>query len=719
MGRTLVVAEKPSVGRDYAKVLGCRQAGDGCLLGDQYVITWAIGHLVELCEPQEYDPRLKKWNRQDLPILPETMKTKVIKKTAKQFAIIKKWMQDPDIEAVICGTDSGREGELIFRYIYQQAKCRKPFYRLWVSSMTEEAILEGFAELRDGREYDRLYESARCRSEADWLVGINGSRAYTIRYGALLSIGRVQTPTLALLVSRQAEIDSFVPKDYFEVHLSLKTPHSEDSTFSAVWFELEEDQKTRTTKIWERGQAEQILQNVMAVGKAEVESVTKTKKKQLPPLLYDLTELQRDGNRKYGFSANRVLEIAQSLYERHKLVTYPRTDSRYLSSDMKETVLRAIQALDGPEFHPWIEAMPEPVFTKRIVDDSKVTDHHALIPTAKRPDLNRLSDDETKIYRLIAKRLLEVFYPPYEYEITEAILICQEERFLAKGKVVLEPGYTVLSKKEETTPGKEVDSQPLPPLQKGDIASIAEGAVETKQTKPPNPYTEATLLTAMEYAGKFVEDEELREKMGKLSLGTPATRASIIERLLQVGYIVRKNKQLLPTQKGMDLIRILPNELKSPEMTGKWERALERIYQGTMDPSRFMASISRYVQFIVSASEDPSEEKQVHFDREAPKGKGRKRKRQIGICPLCHTGQVLKNSKSDYCSNWKDGCHFTIWLNALERYGVELTDALVRDTLAGKNPQISVSLPQTGEKAKAVLTVTETGLLEFKNLKRE
>ena len=268
MARTLVIAEKPSVGRDYAKVLGCRQAGDCCLLGDRYVITWAIGHLVELCEPQEYDPRLKKWNRQDLPILPETMKTKVIKKTAKQFAIIKKWMQDPEIDAVICGTDSGREGELIFRYIYQQAKCRKPFYRLWISSMTEEAIQEGFAKLRDGREYDRLYESARCRSEADWLVGINGSRAYTLRYDALLSIGRVQTPTLALLVGRQAEIDSFVPKDYFEVHLSLEPPQPENSAFSAVWFALEKDQKTRTTKIWERGQAEQILQNAMAVGKA-------------------------------------------------------------------------------------------------------------------------------------------------------------------------------------------------------------------------------------------------------------------------------------------------------------------------------------------------------------------------------------------------------------------------------------------------------------------
>ena len=266
----------------------------------------------------------------------------------------------------------------------------------------------------------------------------------------------------------------------------------------------------------------------MAVGKAQVESVTKTKKRQLPPLLYDLTELQRDGNRKYGFSANRVLEIAQSLYERHKLITYPRTDSRYLTSDMKETVLRAIQALDGPEFHAWIEAMPEPVFTKRIIDDSKVTDHHALIPTAKRPDLNRLSDEEKKIYGLVAKRLLEVFYPAYEYEVTEVILLCQEERFLAKGKVVLDPGYTVLSKKEDTAPDKEGDPPPLPPLQKGDIASIAGGSVETKQTKPPSPYTEATLLTAMEYAGKFIEDEELRETMGKLSLGTPATRASII-----------------------------------------------------------------------------------------------------------------------------------------------------------------------------------------------
>lgn len=709
MGKILVVAEKPSVGRDYAKVLGCKEKGEGCLIGPQYVVTWAVGHLIELCEPEAYDEKFKRWNYRDLPIIPQIIQHQVIKNAKKQYGIVKKLMNSKEIDRIVCGTDSGREGELIFRYIYLMAKCKKPFDRLWVSSMTEEAITKGFQTLKNGHEYDNLYESARCRSEADWLVGINGSRAYTIRYDVLLSIGRVQTPTLAMIVKRQREIDEFVPKDYFEVKLE----HEKDRRFSSTWFKLEPDGKSRDTHIDEIGRAQQLCDMATATGKAVVKSVTKNKKKQHPPLLYDLTELQRDGNRKYGFSASKVLSLAQDLYEKHKLLTYPRTDSRYLSDDMKDTVRNTLHAINIPEFHSALMGIPQLNFTKRIIDNSKITDHHAIIPTPKKPDLSELSEDEAKIYRLVAWRLIEVFYPAYEYEMTEAVLAVEAETFLAKGKVVTQAGYTALHKE------KEDKDEELPELKKGEEVTICSGKVEKKQTKPPSPFTEATLLTAMEYAGKYIEEEALREQMDKLSLGTPATRASIIERLLNVGYIQRKGKALIPTQKGKDLISILPDQLKSPEMTGKWERALDKIYQGSMDPNRFMQSIYRYVQFIVGAA---SEEKPVQFEKEEYKKKGRKAAKQtassaFGNCPVCKTGQIYKNSKSYYCSGWRKGCKFTVWQDSLDRYGLHLSDEHMQRLLKGEQLKENMTMPQTHEQGSGELYLGQEGRLEIKNFK--
>ena len=720
MGKTLVIAEKPSVGRDYAKVLGCTGRGDGCLIGDRYVVTWAVGHLVELSPPERYDSRYKRWSYRDLPIMPERIRHEVIASSKKQYEIVKSWMNSDQITHIICGTDSGREGELIFRYIYYMAGCRKPFSRLWVSSMTEEAITQGFQSLRDGAEYDKLYQSARCRSEADWLVGINGSRAYTLRYDVLLSIGRVQTPTLALIVNRQQEIEHFVPKEYFEVRLQNQTAGAE-TTFGSVWFQTEEDGKSRNTRIDEAEKAEAIRARAEAAGEGIVTEITRSKKKTPPPLLYDLTELQRDGNRKYGYSADKVLNIAQALYEKHKLITYPRTDSRYLSEDMKTVIPGVLKAIRIPELESFLDAMPPLQFTKRIIDNKKITDHHAIIPTSKRPDLARLSEEERRIYLLVAKRLIEVFYPPYEYEVTEAVVTVEEETYLARGRVVLQPGYTVISGKAEPAKGEDGEEAPeaLPRLKKGEKVKITGGEVLRKQTQPPKPYTEATLLTAMEYAGKYIEDEALREKMGKLSLGTPATRASVIERLLHVGYITRKGKTLAPTEKGRELIRIVPPQLKSPEMTGRWERALERIYQGSMDPQRFMESIRRYVYFIVGEAGKP-QETEGRFAKERPAARAKEGKpvKGLGICPLCHKGQVLKNKKSYYCSDWRGGCRFTVWLDTLERYGVQLTDEIMRALLEKGELDAPITLPQTREKGTAKLYFTEQGRLEIKGFRQ-
>ncbi len=719
MGKILVIAEKPSVGRDYARVLKCKQKGEGCLIGDRYIVTWAVGHLVELCEPEKYDPRYKKWNYQDLPIIPDTMKLQVIKgSSSKQFTIVQKLMNSDEVDSLICGTDSGREGELIFRYIYQVAKCTKPFQRLWVSSMTDEAISKGFETLKDGKDYDLLYESAKCRSEADWLVGINSSRAYTIQYDNLLSIGRVQTPTLSMIVNRQKEIDAFIPKDYFEVRLThpkgLNDP--KDLEFTSTYFTV--NGKEKVTAVETREEADRIRDRALAAGKAVVVSSQTKPNRQLPPLLYDLTQLQRDANRRYGFSASKTLNLAQSLYEKHKLLTYPRTDSRYISDDMKPVIRETLHKMNIPEFHPYLMGLTRGlIFTKRIVDNTKITDHHAVIPTNRVPDLSKLTRDEALIYKMAAMRLIEVFYPAYEYDSTEVILQAGQDQYLAKGRVIKNLGFMALrqssGQKKSSESSEEADEKQLPLMKPGQIVPIKKAETVAKQTQPPKPFTEATLLGAMEFAGKYIEDEELKEEMDKLSLGTPATRAAIIERLIKVNYIIRKGKALYPTEKGKKLIQIVPAQLKSPEMTGKWERSLDKIYQGSMDPSRFMGSIDRYVDFIVKAAGEKNEE--VVFEKEAYKksrsGRVRTVKQPLGVCPLCG-GSILKNSKAYYCSNWKEkGCKFTVWLNSLEKEGSSLTDTMMKNMLAGKAAPVG----KTGK----LVSLTKDGKLQITGQDRQ
>ncbi len=708
MLKTLVIAEKPSVARDIAKVLGVKGKGDGCLMGEQYIISWAIGHLVTLAEPEAYDTAYKKWSFQTLPILPQNMKLEAIAKTRSQLKILHNLMHSKEVGDIICATDSGREGELIFRYIYDITKCKKPFKRLWISSMTETAIKDGFANLKDGSAYDLLYQSAKCRAEADWLVGMNASRAYTIQYHALLSIGRVQTPTLALIVQRQKEIDAFVSQDYFEVEANF-------GAYTGLWIDEKEQ-----TKIQTKQRAEEIVSNVKTKQGCIIK-IEKEEKKQLPPLLYDLTELQRECNRKFGYAAQKTLQIAQTLYEKRKMITYPRTDSRYLSEDMKQkvkqTMQRLVQTADYGTYAK--QALQTMTFQKRIVDNTKVTDHHAIIPTDTHIKTDHLTAEEKNVFDLVAGRFMAVFYPPYVYEVTKVYTKVEEERFLSKGKVVLQEGWQAVEKAFSPTPKRkktEQEEQQLPILEENQSMVVKNAKVLQKQTKPPTPYTESTLLSAMEHAGRFVEDETVKEQMKDSGLGTPATRAAIIERLLKVGYIVRKGKSLLPTEKGKNLIAVVPDALRSPETTGKWEKGLSSIAKGNMTQQRFMASIARYVQFLVEDAKN--NRKDVAFAEEAYQGK---RTKGLGKCPLCQKGSILENSKSYYCTQWKSGCKFSIWKNSLESYGVQLTDTMIKKLLKQKKiAQLQMTLPQTAEVCVAdlVLTTGKNGYLEWQNVTR-
>lgn len=704
MGRILIVAEKPSVARDIARVVGCNKKNEGFLESDKYIVSWALGHLVALCEPEDYDMSYKKWSMDNLPIMPENMKLKAIKKTSKQLTLLKKLMNGKDIDYIICATDSGREGELIFRYIYQFVKCSKPFKRLWISSMTDEAIKEGLMNLKDSKEYDNLYLSAKCRSEADWLVGINASRAYTITHKALLSVGRVQTPTLYLIVKRQYEIDNFKSTDYYEVQTDY-------GSFSGIWF----NEKYSNTHIDDIKKAEEIKTKVNKK-QAVVTLVESENKKEYPPLLYDLTELQRAANRAFGYSAKKTLDIAQNLYEKHKIITYPRTDSRYITEDMKNTVAFTFKKLVSIDVYKNdisqlnLNALN---FNKRIVDNSKVSDHHAIIPANNKPALNRLTNDEFNVYNLVVKRFTAVFYPPYEYNIKTVVAESQKESFVSKGKTDLNLGWRII----EPLKDKEEKTVIPPELKKGDCLNIVSAKVLKKKTQPPKQYTEATLLSAMENAGREIEDETLKEQMKDSGLGTPATRAAIIERLLSVGYIKRKGKSLVPEEKGKRLCMAVPEEIKSAETTGKWEKGLSSVSKGKMAPDRFMGSIKRFVMFLIDDAQ--KNKREVVFEAETPIKKHRNI--SLGKCPVCGS-KVLENSKAFYCSNWKEGCAFTVWKNILDRYGNSMDSAKMRKILKnGRAEKIKITMPQTGESGMAdlVLNKERNYIVEIQNFERD
>ncbi len=622
--KKLIVAEKPSVGRDIARVLGVRSNGDGYLYGDDYVVTWAVGHLVTLCEPGECDERYQKWRMDTLPMLPDRIPLKVIPATKKQFNTIKKLMNSAKIASVICATDSAREGELIFRYIYQMAGCTKPVERLWISSMTDAAIKQGFANLKPASEYDALYESAKCRSEADWLVGMNASRAFSLRYDAHLSVGRVQTPTLSLIVRRDREIRQFVPEEYWEVRANF-------GDYQGLWINPAPpkaqpgDKKPSETRIFDKKIAEQVRDSVKGQP-ARVSESSVDRKHYQPPQLFDLTSLQREANRKLSFSADRTLKIAQSLYETHKLITYPRTDSRYLPDDMQPKVKKVLANLPEP-YAAFVrdDRMNRDTYSRRYYDNGKISDHHAIVPTEKRANLSSLKPDEQKLYDMIVRRLIAMHYPDYVFDSARVITSVGEHRFKSTGVMPVCEGWRAVYQDDS---GDSKDP-PLPTLQVGDARKVEHVNIKSAKTKAPAAHTDASILKLMENAGQDIEDETLREKMKSSGLGTPATRAAIIERLIQVGYARRSGKSIVSTEKGQNLIDVVPDQIASAVTTGKWEKALSEMAACQDETlriaksARFMSGIRRFSEFLVtSAKEAPAS---VHFEREAQKVHTKKR----------------------------------------------------------------------------------------------
>lgn len=584
MPKCLIVAEKPSVARDIARVLGVSGRKQGYMEGKDYVISWAIGHLVTQCTPEEINPHWKRWNMYDLPMLPDNLPLKVLPQTQGQFDILKSLMHDDEVDRVICATDAGREGELIFRRIAQMAQLAKPVQRLWISSMTDEAIRQGFDSLRPSQEYDSLYESARCRADADWLVGMNGSRAFTLRCDTLLSVGRVQTPTLAILVRRRKEIEAFVPEKYAEVQADF-------GDYKGMW--IDGEGKTRIADPEKaKAIAAQVRKKNATVAKSDREI-----KRIPPPYLYDLTNLQRDANKRYGLTADQTLKAAQSLYEQHKAITYPRTDSAFLPQDMIGPVKQTLRVLP-PAYREIAELVPQEIpVTPRVFNDKKITDHHAIIPTKKPP--GNMALPEKQVYDLIVRRFVAAFLEDYCYEALRVETLCEGHTFLSLGQVPVQSGWREAIPLDEKS--KSQDNQ-LPDLAVGDERMVQGAKTLSKSTKPPSPHTEASLLSAMERAGKEIEDEAMRELMKDNGLGTPATRAAIIERLIAVGYAQRSGKALHATDKGVFLIDVVPEELSSPETTGKWERGLMSIRNGTMEPERFMGSIRRYTTFLTESA---------------------------------------------------------------------------------------------------------------------
>ena len=592
MGKSLVLAEKPSVAREIAKVLGCRQNGNGFISGDKYIITWALGHLVTLADPEVYGDKYKSWNLESLPMLPTNMQLCVIKETSKQFKIVQGLLKRADISNIIIATDSGREGELVARWILLKAGCKKPAKRLWISSQTAKAIREGFANLKPSHEYDNLYLSAKSRAEADWLVGLNVTRALTCRHNAQLSAGRVQTPTLALIVAREKEIKSFVPKDYFTIKANFEK-------FSALWMG-----NNNQSRIFNREIADNILSGI--TGKpATVTKISKQYKQKAPPAAYDLTELQRDANRKYAYSAKKTLSLMQSLYERHKIVTYPRTDSRYISDDVVSTLPDRLKSISVGNYAEMAKNLlrNRPLSTRYLVDNSKVSDHHAIIPTEENVNLSALSPEERNIFDLIVRRFLAVLSPAFEYEETKLTISIGKEHFFAKGKTVKNSGWKSAygASLTEDDHDDEIKEQLLPPIKQGDKLIIKSCTIEKGKTKPPARYNEATLLSAMENPSGQIENQELRNILQTTSgLGTPATRADIIEKLFANFYMERQGKEIIPTSKGIQIVSIVPLDLKSAELTAKWEQELALISKGKAKSDIFINKMRDYTSKLVS-----------------------------------------------------------------------------------------------------------------------
>jgi DNA topoisomerase-3 len=647
----LIVTEKPSVSMSYAKVLGVHGRQDGYLEGSGYLISWCVGHLVELAPPSAYGEQYVKWNIADLPILPQRWQYLVSASTKKQFGILKKLMHRADVESIICATDAGREGELIFRLVYEQAGCKKPVSRLWLSSMEDNAIREGFANLKPSTEYDALYQAALCRERADWMVGINCSRLFSCLYGRPLAVGRVMTPTLAMTVEREAAIAAFVPEKFYTVALELT------SGFVAL-----------SRRISEKADAEKLLAECRKEMVSTIQKITRKEKAENPPPLYDLTTLQRDANRLLGFTAQQTLNYAQSLYEK-KLITYPRTDSRFLTEDMAASLPGLMSAAAGAfDVH---EAVP--VHAEQAINNSKVSDHHALLPTASvaQADFSALPAGELSILRLITVRLLCAVGEPHRYAETTLTTICAGKEFSAKGRVVLDEGWKGIERKMlDDLLDKKKEPAALPDVQEQSECGIAGAELKEGQTSPPKHFTEDTLLHSMETASA----DSMPEDAERQGIGTPATRAAIIEKLVAKGFLERKGdkktKVLLPTDKGKALITVMPEEVQSADMTADWETKLLRVERGEMEPKTFMTEINDMISSLVNTTE-------------AVKGASALMKNKvIGICPNCGKS-VVEREKGYFCENRE--CRFVLWKdNAFfkrlgKRMDAHVADKLLRD----------------------------------------
>ncbi len=698
--KTLVIAEKPSVGRDLARVLpGPFQRGEGVLEGPQHVITWAVGHLVQLAEPDEYDDKFKRWRMADLPIVPDKFKLVVRdERSRRQMNVVKRALGRDDVELVINACDAGREGELIFAYLYEKAGSKLPVQRLWLSSMTKAAIEDAFSHLRPGSELASLEDAARSRSEADWIVGMNATRAATIRlrssFDGAVSLGRVQTPTLAILARREEEIRAFRPEPYWIV----------DASFAAVGERLYEGRyhAGAQPRVASADEASAIVAACRGI-EGTISKLEKTKRRERAPLLYDLTSLQRDANSRFGFSARRTLAAAQRLYEEHKALTYPRTSSRYLPSDMIPEI-KPIAAIvggrreyaAGAAFVTGLDMLP----LGRVVNNEKVTDHHAIIPTNAPHPVDKMSDDDVRIYDLVARRFLAVFHPEAVFENTKVETEVAGHVFRTRGKVMLVPGWRGVYGEEADAEPREGDEdegreQRLPRLEQGEAVETRDIRSEEKETKPPRRYSEGSLLGAMETAGRLVDDEELREAMKDSGIGTPATRAAIIERLLAVGYIERDARALVVTEKGLNVVRLLDgHQLTSPSLTGDWEHRLAKIETGEDSRKAFMGDIVKFAEATVATLDEKLRDVRI------PRA-------NLGPCPVCGH-DIVENRKGYSCWSREDpGCGFVIWK---AKAGKTLTAAIVRELIRTGRTERAVTgfRGRSGRSFRARLALEQT-----------
>lgn len=681
-GIRLVIAEKPSVAQSIANVLGARKRQDGYLEGNGYIVSWCVGHLVELAMPESYDEKYSRWRCDDLPILPEHWKYQVSASTRKQYAVLKELMNRPDVTELVNACDSGREGELIFRLVYNQSRCKKPFRRLWISSMEDAAIREGFAHLKSGKEYDALYEAALCRERADWIVGMNATRLFSCLYGQTLNVGRVMTPTLAMVVMRDAAIQGFREEPFYTVQICA------------------EDLKATSARFKERTDAEKLAHICRNEGIMTIQDVEQKEKTEKCPMLYDLTSLQRDANRRLGYTAQQTLDYTQNLYEK-KLVTYPRTDSRYLTEDMEQMIPELVSSIQSA--FDIQKKIPVSVHSSQVINGKKVSDHHAIIPTktAAGCNLAELPSGERKILLLIARRLLSAVSDPFRYLETKVILICGGQEFSTKGKQIISEGWKVYDGKSNKEPAQEDEGENsvFPALLEHSQKKLADVVIKEGKTSPPKHFTEDTLLSSMETAGD-VPDEAERQ-----GIGTPATRAGIIEKLVQKGYVERqgdkKNKYLVSTHKGNALVTVIPEQIQSASMTAEWEEKLLQVERGLYDGESFMKDITGMISGLVKNYE------MVKGAEILLPAKGT----VLGNCPVCGS-EVTERQKGWFCSN--QSCQFSLWKdnNYFKKLGKQLTPKLAEELVKkGKARLIGCKSARTGKKydATVVMNTDEAG----------